>query len=46
VLPALTSEFPTPAARPLFSALQCEKFTRVFGLRLPPWEQSLRLAMQ
>lgn len=45
VLPALTSDFPTPAARPLFSALNCDKFIRTFGLRLPPWEDALRLAM-
>jgi len=46
VLPALTSDFPTPARRPLFSALNCERFSKTFGLRLPPWEQALRLAMQ
>ncbi len=45
LLPASTSDFPTPAARPLFSALDCERFTRVFGLRLPPWQQALRQAM-
>ena len=43
---ALTSEFPTPAQRPLFSALNCDKFSAVFGLRLPPWEAALRLAME
>jgi dTDP-4-dehydrorhamnose reductase len=46
VLPALTSEFPTPAERPLFSALDCSLFARTFGLRLPPWEQSLQWAME
>jgi dTDP-4-dehydrorhamnose reductase len=45
VLPALTAEFPTPARRPLFSALDSRKFTETFGLRLPPWETALRLAM-
>lgn len=45
VLPALTAEFPTPAQRPLFSALDCRCFTEVFGLRLPPWEEALRLAL-
>lgn len=44
--PALTAEFPTPAQRPLFSALDCRRFTETFGLRLPPWEEALRLAMQ
>jgi len=45
ILPALTAEFPTPAQRPLFSALECRCFTEVFGLRLPPWEEALRLAL-
>lgn len=44
--PALTSEFPTPARRPLFTALDCSLFTDVFGLRLPPWEYALQLAME
>ncbi len=46
VLPALSSEFPTPAERPLYSALDCSLFAQTFGLRLPPWEQALRLAME
>jgi dTDP-4-dehydrorhamnose reductase len=45
VLPALTAEFPTPAQRPLFSALDCSLFTDTFGLRLPPWETALGLAL-
>lgn len=46
VIPALTAEFPTPAQRPLFSALNCEYFYRTFGLRLPGWQTALRLAMK
>jgi dTDP-4-dehydrorhamnose reductase len=46
MLPAPTSDFPTPAKRPLFSALNCDRFSAVFGLRLPSWELALRLAMQ
>lgn len=46
VLPALSSEFPTPAERPLHSVLDCELFSQTFGLRLPHWDQALRLAMQ
>jgi dTDP-4-dehydrorhamnose reductase len=46
ILPALSSEFPTPANRPLYSAMDCSQFTRVFGLRLPDWQQALRLAME
>jgi dTDP-4-dehydrorhamnose reductase len=45
LIPARTSEFPTPATRPLFSALDCERFSRTFGLRLPPWQKALRQAM-
>jgi dTDP-4-dehydrorhamnose reductase len=45
VLPARSLDFPTPAQRPLFSALDCTCFGEKFGLRLPPWEQSLPLAM-
>lgn len=43
--PALTADFPTPARRPLFAALDCSRFERIFGARLPGWEESLKLAM-
>jgi dTDP-4-dehydrorhamnose reductase len=46
LLPALTVEFPTPALRPLFSALNCDKFTRTFHLHLPDWKVALKLAME
>ena len=45
ILPAPTSDFQTPATRPLFSALNCDRFTSTFGLRLPSWESTLRMAM-
>jgi dTDP-4-dehydrorhamnose reductase len=45
LLPSLTSEFPTPARRPLFSALDCTRFYQTFGLRLPDWRNALRLAL-
>ena len=45
ILPAPTSDFPTPAVRPLFSALNCDRFASTFGLRLPGWESALRIAM-
>ncbi|HJW89635.1 MAG TPA: dTDP-4-dehydrorhamnose reductase [Anaerolineales bacterium] len=45
LLPAKTSDFPTPAQRPLHSALNCDRFERTFNLRLPDWEDALRLAM-
>ncbi len=46
ILPAKTSDFPTPAERPLFSALDCSKFESTFDLKLPVWQTALRLAMQ
>lgn len=43
--PARTSEFPAPAERPLFSALDCTHFESTFGLRLPEWQSALEHAM-
>jgi dTDP-4-dehydrorhamnose reductase len=43
LLPAKTSDFPTAAKRPLFSALDCGKFENTFGLEIPKWQQVLRL---
>ena len=45
VEPSRSAEFPTPAIRPLFSALDCSRFEETFGLRLPPWGSTLELAM-
>lgn len=45
VLPAQTSEFPTPAERPLYTALNCDRFCSEFGLTIPPWEDALSWAM-
>lgn len=45
VLPALSSDFPTPATRPTHSELCCDRFAETFGLRLPPWREALRLAL-
>jgi dTDP-4-dehydrorhamnose reductase len=46
VVTAKTSDIPTPARRPLFSALDCDKFVTAFDLILPDWKQALRLAME
>ena len=40
-----TADWPTAARRPPDSRLDCTKLRDVFGLRLPPWERSLRLAL-
>ena len=36
-----TEEYPTPARRPPYSALDCSKIERVFGIRTRPWQDSL-----
>ena len=41
-----TAEYPTPAKRPAYSVLGCDKLERVFGLRLPHWEDSLRQVLE
>lgn len=45
IIPARTSDFPTPAQRPLFSALDCSLFQSTFGIPLPKWEEALQRAM-
>lgn len=37
-----TSAYPTPAARPLDSRLECSTTTSVFGLRRPDWQAGLK----
>jgi dTDP-4-dehydrorhamnose reductase len=37
--------FPTPAARPAYSALDCARFADAFGLSLPGWAEALAMAM-
>jgi len=46
LLPALTADFPTPAQRPLFSALDSDTSIATFGLRMPAWQAGLRMAME
>lgn len=45
ILPDLTSNFPSPAQRPKYTALDCQNFIAAFGLYIPFWEASLYLAM-
>ena len=46
LLPAKSSQFPTPAERPLVSVLECGKFERTFYYSFPPWKNGLKLALQ
>ncbi len=41
VAPIATADWPTPAKRPADSRLDCRKLETVFGVRLPPWRESL-----
>jgi dTDP-4-dehydrorhamnose reductase len=41
VIPIASSEYPTPAQRPLNSRLDCSKLARSFGLTLPSWQEAL-----
>lgn len=42
--PAKSADFPVPAARPTFSALDCSLFERTFGVQIPSWQESLQKA--
>ncbi len=46
LVPAQTADFPSAARRPLFSALNCERFSNMFHLQLPDWKIALKLAME
>lgn len=41
VKPITTADWPTPARRPAYSALDSAKFAREFGVSLPDWRASL-----
>lgn len=41
-----TAEYPTPTKRPAYSVLSCAKLEQTFGLRLPPWEDSLKQVLE
>jgi dTDP-4-dehydrorhamnose reductase len=40
-----TEEYPTPAARPRYSVLDGGRLADAFGIRLPAWDESLRLVL-
>ena len=46
IAPIPTSQYPTPAKRPLNSRLCTEKLTQRFGIVMPTWEVSLKLCME
>jgi len=42
VNPTTTENFPTPAKRPLYSAMDKQKIMSTFGLNIRPWQVSLK----
>jgi dTDP-4-dehydrorhamnose reductase len=42
LLPIPTSDYPTPATRPLYSLLSNDKLEKVFGFKMPHWHDSLK----
>jgi dTDP-4-dehydrorhamnose reductase len=42
VKPITSDEFPTPAKRPGYTVMNCEKIAKTFGIELQPWEQRLQ----
>lgn len=45
LLPAKSSEFPTPARRPRYSALSCSMSTQSLNIYLPSWEISVKMML-
>lgn len=43
--PISTEEYPTPARRPPYSVLNCDRLERTFGVRLPAWDVALRTCL-
>ncbi|MCJ0825876.1 dTDP-4-dehydrorhamnose reductase [Luteimonas sp. 50] len=41
VLPIATADYPTPAARPAYSVLDCSALQREFRVALPGWQEGL-----
>lgn len=42
VIPITTAEYPTPAKRPAYSVLACEKISKILGTTRPHWRVALR----
>jgi dTDP-4-dehydrorhamnose reductase len=40
LVPLRTEDYPTPAHRPAYSVLSCERLRRVFGVTLPDWQDA------
>lgn len=45
IVPITTREYPLPARRPANSVLSSEKFERIFGFHVGPWQEGLRMVI-
>ncbi|TWR28022.1 dTDP-4-dehydrorhamnose reductase [Mucilaginibacter achroorhodeus] len=45
VLPIPTTEYPTPAKRPVYSVMDKSKIKQTFNLDIPQWEDSLKVCI-
>ncbi|MGI8935024.1 MAG: SDR family oxidoreductase, partial [Phormidesmis sp.] len=46
VNPITTADYPTPAQRPAYSVLNCQKTARLLGHSAPYWRESLRAMLK
>jgi dTDP-4-dehydrorhamnose reductase len=46
VIPITTPEYPTPAKRPAYSVLACQKISKILGTHPPHWRQRLILMLK
>lgn len=46
ISPIPTSKYPTPAKRPANSRLATEKLSQRFSVKMPPWEETLKLCLE
>lgn len=44
--PISTDEYPLPATRPVYSAMDCEKIASAFNITVRPWKTSLRECLE
>lgn len=46
VRPITTDQYPTPAARPAYSIMDCSKLEQTLGIRMPHWRDGLQAVCQ
>jgi dTDP-4-dehydrorhamnose reductase len=46
IVPIPTSEYPTPAKRPMSSVLDCGKIRQEFGIEQEPWKEGLEVVVK